>query len=582
MKFPKLRSAALSRQTVDVFGGYNHNLRIGENEFYEMVNMSSDGYPVLSPRKGRGSLPTAGTVTGLVSNQGLCRVEEGRFLLPDGRALASGLDSRPKTLISMGAYVIILPDKKWVNVAACMEGAEEDVTGDMEASCQISTINPCKANGEKLDNGALAVKKPADPEDGKLWMDMSLWPPVLRKWCVETGLWEEEKSYVRLECPGIGELFEKGDGLVADFLEFHNDSPYIHVYIPENPTVVETGEDFIVVGGVSTNGVAAESVGGYTASRSVPDMDYVFECGNRLWGCKYGITQNGFVNEIYACKLGDFKNWHSFQGISTDSYVASIGADGPFTGAISYQGHPVFFKEDCVIEVFGSYPAEFRLQVTPGDGVQQGCHKSLAIVNNILYYKSKAGICAFDGSLPVQAGQALGQVFYKNAASGALGSKYYISMEGDTGWSLFVFDAARGLWHREDGLQVLQFCTAGNILYCLTAEGIVTVGGNHEGEPVSWLLQTGDVGLSLPEMKYISRLSVRLQLDIGARVSFYVRYDHAPGWEHLFTLYGTDLHSFSVPIRPRRCDSMQLKLEGVGEAKVYSVTKVIERGSEPW
>ena len=54
------------------------------------------------------------------------------------------------------------------------------------------------------------------------------------------------------------------------------------------------------------------------------------------------------VNELYACKLGDFKNWNCFLGISTDSYVASVGTDGPWTGAVTYLGNPIFFKETCL------------------------------------------------------------------------------------------------------------------------------------------------------------------------------------------------------------------------------------------
>ena len=43
---------------------------------------------------------------------------------------------------------------------------------------------------------------------------------------------------------------------------------------------------------------------------------------------------------------------------------------------------------------------------------------------------------------------------------------------------------------------------------------------------------------------------------------------------------GTSLRSFSVPIRPKRCDHMKLKIVGKGDAKIYSITKTIEQGSE--
>ena len=100
------------------------------------------------------------------------------------------------------------------------------------------------------------------------------------------------------------------------------------------------------------------------------------------------------VNELYACALGDFRNWNRFLGVSTDSYFVSLGSDGPFTGAIAQGGHPLFFKERCLHKVYGQIPANFQVQTNMCRGVQKGCEKSLAIVDEVLYYKSFSGICA--------------------------------------------------------------------------------------------------------------------------------------------------------------------------------------------
>ena len=81
-------------------------------------------------------------------------------------------------------------------------------------------------------------------------------------------------------------------------------------------------------------------------------------------------------------------------------------------------------------------------------------------------------------------------------------------------------------------------------------------------------------------MKYISRMTVRMSLDIGASVDFYAQYDLSNDWVHLCTMHGTSLRSFSIPIRPRRCDHMKLRIVGNGGCKIYSITKTIEQGSE--
>ena len=54
MKYPTLTELYTSRDMIDAFRGYNHNLRIADGEFYDMKNLTSSDYPVLSPRPKRG------------------------------------------------------------------------------------------------------------------------------------------------------------------------------------------------------------------------------------------------------------------------------------------------------------------------------------------------------------------------------------------------------------------------------------------------------------------------------------------------------------------------------------------------
>lgn len=84
--------------------------------------------------------------------------------------------------------------------------------------------------------------------------------------------------------------------------------------------------------------------------RRVPDMDYLTECDNRVWGC------SNKENVIYACKLGDPTNWFSYRGIAADSYAVTVGSDGAFTGAATCMGYALFFKENTLHKLYGSKP----------------------------------------------------------------------------------------------------------------------------------------------------------------------------------------------------------------------------------
>lgn len=56
--------------------------------------------------------------------------------------------------------------------------------------------------------------------------------------------------------------------------------------------------------------------------------------------------------------------------------------------------------------------------------------------------------------------------------------------------------------------------------------------------------------------------------------------DMSDEWIHICTIFSTNLRSFSIPVRPRRCDYMKLRIVGEGMAKIYSYTKTIEQGSD--
>jgi hypothetical protein len=235
-------------------------------------------------------------------------------------------------------------------------------------------------------------------------------------------------------------------------------------------------------------------------------------------------------------------------------------------------------------KVYGNFPANYQIQTTDCRGVQKGSHKSLAIVNEILYYKSRLGICAYDGSLPVEVSTDLGDVAYFDAVGGAHGNKYYISMADGVGvYHLFVYDTSKGLWHKEDNTKVFQFCSNKNDMYYIDkARGeIMRVFGDSEStEDIRWMAESGNIGFDSPDKKYISNMMVRLSLDFGSKVFFYIMYDSSGKWEHVGTIVGNNLKSMNVPVRPRRCDHFRLKIEGEGGAKIFSICKTLEQGDD--
>lgn len=583
MKYPMLPVQSSSREMIDMFKGYNHNLLIGDGEFFDMKNMTSNYYPILSPRGKRGVYAAPAAPQGLIAKDTLCYVDGTNFVM-DGYPIDMGLsvaeEDCPKQLVSMGAYVIILPDKKYINTLDVTDFGNLDASFATTADVQFQL---CTIDGAEYTNTTVSAEEPEEPENMQYWIDTSATPHALKQYSAASAMWVNvATTYIKITSPGIGAAFQQYDGvtisgIVLEDLQDLNNSMVIWA----------RGNDYIVVVGILDATLVQEvAQGAITIERRMPNMDFVIESENRLWGCHYGVAANGeVVNEIYACKLGDFKNWNCFMGLSTDSYAVSVGTDGQFTGAITHRGYPLFWKENCVHKVYGNYPSNFQVQTTVCRGVQRGCEGSLAIVNEILYYKARHAVCAYDGSLPVEVSTALGEEAYSEAVAGAHGNKYYISMKDASGaFHLFVYDTAKGMWHQEDNLQADSFCSCRGEMYCIehSSKKIITMlgSGTQDAGSVEWMAQTGVIGTSMPDMKYISRLLVRISMEIGAKVRFFAQYNSVGAWEPLGTISGTSLRSFLLPIRPKRCDHMRLRIEGTGDVKIYSITKTIEQGSD--
>ena len=594
MKLSRLAELPTSRYTIDVFGGYNHNLRIGEGEFYEMKNLTSDDYPILSPRPQRGTYNVISPENpcALIAKDALCYVDivtennvygaklyiNGKENAVAGLQLSSLKEDLPKTLVSMGSYVIIMPDKKWVNTT-------DDTYGDIEATVTTTTnttFTPCKLDGTdySAEDVAIGDQAPQAPDDLDYWIDTSTIPHTLKQYSATSAMWVAvATTYIKISATGIGKHFDAGDGVTISDIEVEELSDL-------NSTMViqGRGDDYIIVIGIIDETKTQNTP--ITVSRKMPNMDFIIESENRLWGCRYGLSvDNEFVNEIYASKLGDFKNWNSFQGISTDSYAVSLGTDGPFTGAITHIGYPIFFKENCMHKIYGNYPANYQIQTTACRGVQRGCSKSLAIVNEILYYKSRSAICTYDGSLPVEISSALGDVVYSDAVAGVLRNKYYLSMKDSSGeYHLFVYDTQKGMWHREDNTQAAEFCNCDGELYYIDydTKKIKTVRGTgiKDTKPIKWEAITGIIGTESPDKKYLSRIVLRVSLEVGTTLYLQAQYDSSGTWEQVFAMSASTLKTFSVPIRPKRCDHLRLRFLGEGEAKVFSITKTFEQGSD--
>lgn len=590
---PELTAGNVTRQVTDAFLGYNHNMRIGSGEWYDEQNLSSAQYPLFARRKARTLYKDEiGNPQGMLAKDALAYVD-GATLYYNGYAvegvtLSTKAEDCPKQMVSMGAYLCIFPDAVYVNTADISD------CGTMAAQYQsvedaMIRYAPCRIDGTEYQDVTASDTEPAEPTNGMYWLDTSSEVHTLKQYSAASGMWVQIPTvYTKIEVAGIGAKFKEFDGVTISGAAASDASESVTAQVAALNTdmiLYGCGSDYIIVTALIDR-LATQESGSIQVARKVPKMSYVCEANNRLWGCFYGMHEGKVLNEIYCCKLGDFKNWNCYMGISTDSYTVSVGTDGEFTGCIAYLGYPLFFKENCVHKVYGMQPSAYQVQTTSCRGVQRGSYRSLAVVNEILYYKSRADVCAYDGSLPVGVSVQMGEKAYSEACAGAHGGKYYISMKDADGvWSLFVYDTQYKLWHREDERHASAFAVWNDSIYMLD-QGNKQIwdltGGTGEGaeDEIPWMAESGLIGYEMVDHKYVSRFNFRMKLAVGAQCKLEIEYDSDGKWEDWGTIFGSGVNSFVLPVIPRRCDHFRIRISGSGEIWIYSIAKLLEQGSD--
>lgn len=576
---PYLQQRGRNRSITTDFRGLNLSQGIGDGEWAWMQNMDTREYPAVARRQKRVHVATLNKPNGLCATDRLCFVDGVKFYY-NGFYYGDVEDSE-KTLVPMGAKIAIFPDKKLFDTTTL------SFTDMEQKNVSSGTVRVTLAKGDGTPYGEYTEggTAPENPENGQLWLDTSGDAPVMKTWSEAQGLWvAEATTYVLVSATGLGQGLKALDGVTVSGLEESG--------LNGDWILTDAGPDYILFTGILQK--ALTQTGEVRVERTCPEMDFVVEKDNRLWGC------SSADHEIYCCKLGDPTNWRAYQGVATDSYAVTVGTPGPFTGAAVSGSAVIFFKENCLHRVYGTQPSNFTVYVDNLRGVQQGCHKSAVRVNEYLYYKSVFDVCVYADSEVAGISAALGTESYKNAVAGVCGNRLYLSMEDQEGaWQLLVYDTAAGVWTREDGTHALGFASCLTETFMLRADGelyallpgeynkdFFMVGSDYTvyaqeetDEEVSWELRTGEILRELPDHKYIGKIQLYLELDPGARAEVALRRDGG-AWEKVQELSGGDQRRCTLPIYPRRCDRMEIRLTGVGHARLVNWSKYVGYGSE--
>lgn len=551
------------------FKGINKRSYVEEGEMSDMLNLSLDDYPLLSVRKPRGEYymnPEIVKPLHIVSRHNrlaiLATDSEGdvHFYYDNQRIDALTGLSTSTWMVAINTKMCFFPEKKYIEIIPTGANYRIGEVGDLEAETQIS-------------NGTITISN----EDARITLPDG------------HGLKYDDAIDIRGTLTYTsGSTSKTAEARASCIVE----------QIVDNNTIVMPRETFIELTGEGATGIHFTG----TISRTMPDLDFITEWNNRLWGA------SNEDNTVYACKLGDPTNWHYFQGTGLDSYYAQQGTDGLWSGVGVYSGHIIFFKPNGMCRIYGTAPSNFQVTSTKCYGVEDGSRLSIVTINDVVYYKSLIGIMAYSGGTPVCISEKLGGEF-ANVVAGSEGQKYYASVQRtgqEGGFSLVVYDIEKGIWMKEDNLRIRGTCDLDNRLHAISYDDdeltcgndiyaspyLVCGEGNTAGkiyimnpidateksEDIEWSGTFGPFHEYIENKKIYSKLSLRLKAKEKASAQVYISLDEG-AWELVKSYDLTETGGAVIPIVPRRCDRYSIKVEGKGNCEIVSLTRRVRAGS---
>lgn len=586
-----------NEERITEFQGWNRRVAKEAGEMSDMQNLCSDQYPSLYQRKGmtiKRSDPLWKTIDAISRQdysdgrkQKLFEVvgngPNTHHLNIDGNIASDfGIFSDDTRMVAINSKICFFPEKTYYDTKSGEYGSlearvtcEYGVSGFVFASMFIPKYSSIasKYGGVKLEIKSDQEFKVGDVIEIKGSFTNGLTDDD--QICVYYGD-ESDEEYIKVkaEFPEYNWVVKPAVSTMVLYSEVRPSEDFPLTLVVQEGSFPEFENDL-------SHSPTATTVRSFSAVRATPDMDHVIEWNNRLWGCS---NEN---NTIYACKLGDPTNWQYYQGTSMDSYYAEQGSDGDFTGVGKYSNHLLFFKEDCIHKVYGTAPSSYQIVTTNCYGVEKGSEKSVCVVNDMVFYKSRLGFMAYQGELPECISRKLGDFKFDKVVAGTDGFKYYATVHDIKAdkYIMLVCDTENALWHKYCEMGASWFVWhKGEVLMGVNAElgtngTVYAIEDDDSTEEIRWFAEFGPFDEYIENKKITNRIDMRFRPEEESILQVYIMMDESGDWELVDTISdmnGLVAHSVYLP---RRCNRFSIRLEGEGRCRIDSIRRQFREGS---
>ena len=515
-------SDGIKKHTQVNFGGYDHNLAASDGAIWDMENMRSDLYPLLSPRAARYKLwQGEGKAAGFYMQDGHTFVACNGKIYRDG-VVVGNYSGDKLTFVGFGDVVVALETKQYY------DGVFKDIEVSVTAAVTIK-------NGTYVGEAANA-----------------------------NTIYSADLNWA--------DYFTTGDAVTISGAVAHKENNTTIIVREIDGHELRFYENSFVIAG----GGDSETL---TISRTMPDMDFAFTNENRMWGCKnntiyaskLGDFKNwnvfdGLATDSYAVDVnsqGDFTGGISYLGYPCffkENHIYKVYGDKPSTYQV-LESASLGVEKGSGASLAIAGEVLFYLSRTGVVAYSGGIPQNVSAAFGTVRYKN--AVAGSDGN-----------------------KYYISMQDGDGLWHLFVYDTNRSLWHREDDKQIVGFGWDGEFCFldadCVVWMGgnIRSIPDGEKEENVFSMVEWGDFVENNPNKKGVSKLQLRIELDEGATFDLLIQYDSSGEWLPVRTIKSTRKRGYYLPVIPRRCDHFRLRAEAVGGWCLYSLVRESYSGSE--
>lgn len=575
MEYKNNLLAASNTACIASFLGINRRVRTSKGEFSDMENLCHDEYPCMQSMKSAKDmefdLPDGVEAvkmifpkrlndeitgfSGVVFNNNIRQYE----IYVNGVSKRNDI-SKFTDAVDYNGSIITLPELKGVNYMA--KGSAENSVDMYRLYPYIRFYNNYTGETKDTISPQLYISGSADSNGGYpySWYE--------KTFCANFKVGDEIILY------GLSGNFEGNNTIYPESsTDYTNTKSPVSITIKSIRTAGSSSDVIVIltveirnskgdiIGWAKGSGSSASSDGitDYTFGtimKKTPRSTYGCVAHNRLWVC----SENG--EEILASAVGTPMEFYKLQGISSDSWIATTGTPGKFTGIAPWQNRVVVFKPDIIHVVYGNLPSNFGIEKTYAAGCIDS--KSIAEAGGMLIWLYYDGFYAYSGSRPKRISDKL-RTKYISCKAFSDGRRYYARCIKEDGRGEFlIFDTELSLWSKISDIDVVTGDYFGGNVYVCDKTKIYCL---QSGEYGDFYAETPELTFESFDDKSIVYATVRCKISDGF-LNLYTSTNNGE-WVPHKGIDKTGKHK--LPVRYAPGDILRLRLEGHGNVCITEI-----------